>query len=341
MRVSDFAEENLLSLKEDSPSSSIKITEFVPPGYSVIVPTVTNPINQRPYPYGFVIRRDGVYRLNTDSVFAYSRTGTEPQTFTLAGDEWTTDDQESYKISTHECLFTPVLPKDSLGEREYLPNNVIDAIYTEIIKLGYFPKLYSLIYSSDKVTERYKEVMLKDLKDFKEIIPYGIVLLFRMEDPYNLIFILSKDSMSYTTDSIKIKDYALGERETKVLSSSPYIWYKDSIISTDTLPCIVPTTLPDKDKNNDFERILKNDIFLLHELHFSLSRFKEVPGLLDMLSELSVPLLRELSEDLNNVDDVLASVLTLEHNKRIDEEISILEKQIEEKRTKYIQKPIK
>lgn len=60
MRISDFAEENLLSLKEDSLSSSSKITEFVPPGYSVIVPTVTNPINQRPYPYGFVIRRDGV-----------------------------------------------------------------------------------------------------------------------------------------------------------------------------------------------------------------------------------------------------------------------------------------
>ena len=194
---------------------------------------------------------------------------------------------------------------------------------------------------SQKITERYKEVMLRDLKNFKEIIPYGIVLLFRMKDPYNLIFILSKDSMSYTTDSIKIKDYALGERETKVLSSIPYIWYKDSIISTDTLPCIIPTTLPDKDKNNDFERILKNDIFLLHELHFSISRFKEVPGLLDMLSELSVPLLKELSEDLNKVDEILASVLTCEHNKRIDEEISILEKQIEEKRSEYIQKPIK
>lgn len=341
MRVSDFAEENLLSLKEDSLSSSSKITEFVPTGYSVIVPTVTNPINQRPYPYGFVIRRDGVYRLNSDSVYAYNRTGTEPQTFTLTGDEWTTDDSENYKVSMHECLFTPVLPREYLGEREYLPNNVINAIYTEIIKLGYFPKLYSLIYSSDKITERYKEVMLIDLKNFKEMIPYGIVLLFRMKDPYNLIFILSKDSMSYTTDSIKIKDFALGERETKVLSDTPYIWHKDSIISTDTLPCVVPTILPDKDKNNDFERILKNDIFLLHELHFSVSRFKEVPGLLDMLSELSVPLLKELSEELSNVDEILASVLTCEHNKRIDEEISILEKQIEEKRRGYIQKSIK
>ena len=341
MRVSDFAEENLLSLKEDSQSSSSKITEFVPFGYSVIVPTVTNPINQRPYPYGFVIRRDGVYRLNSDSVFAYSRTSTEPSTYNLSGDEWTTDDQENYKVSTHECLFTPVLPREYLGEREYLPNAVIDTIYTEIIKLGYFPKLYSLIYASDQVTERYKEVMLKDLKDFKEIIPYGIVLLFRMEDPYNLIFILSKDSMSYTTDSIKIKDYALGERETKVLSDTPYIWYKDSIISTNTLPCVVPTTLPDKDKNNDFERILKNDIFLLHKLHFSLSRFKEIPGLLDMLSELSIPLLKELSEDLSKVDEILASVLTCEHNKRIDQEISALEKEIEEKRSEYIQKPIK
>lgn len=341
MRVSDYAEENLLSLKDDSLSSSSKITEFVPFGYSVIVPIVINPINQRPYPYGFVIRRDGVYRLNSDSVFAYNRTGTEPQTFTLTGDEWISDDQESYKVSEHECLFTPVLPREYLGEREYLPNTVIDAIYIEIIKLGYFPKLYSLIYASDKVTEKYKEVMLTDLKNFKEMIPYGIVLLFRMKDPYNLIFILSKESMSYTTDSIKIKDYALGERETKVLSSTPYIWYKDSIISTDTLPCIVPTTLPDKDKNNDFERILKNDIFLLHELHFSISRFKEVPGLIDMLSELSVPLLKELSEDLSNVDDILSSVLTLEHNKRIDEEISILEKQIEEKRRGYIQKSIK
>lgn len=341
MRVSDFMEENLLSLKEDSLSSSSKITEFVPPGYSVIVPTAINPINQRPYPYGFVIRRDGVYKLNSDSVYVYSRTSTEPKTFIFSGDEWTSDDTESYKVSTHECLFTPVLPREYLGEREYLPLVVIDAIYTEIIKLGYFPKLYSLIYSSDKITQRYKEVMLKDLKDFKEIIPYGIVLLFRMKDPYNLIFILSKDSMSYTTDSIKIKDYALGERETKVLSSSPYIWYKDSIISTDTLPCIVPTTLPDKDKNNDFERILKNDIFLLHELHFSISRFKEVPGLLDMLSELSVPLLRELSEELSDVDEILVSVLTLEHNKRIDEEISILEKEIEEKRRGYIQNKVK
>ena len=177
MRVSDYAEENLLSLKEDSQSSSSKITEFVPSGYSVIVPAVTNPINQRPYPYGFVIRRDGVYRLNSDSVFAYNRTSTEPSTFTLSGDEWTSDDQESYKVSLHECLFTPVLPREYLGEREYLPNNVINAIYTEIIKLGYFPKLYSLIYASDKVTEKYKEIMLKDLKDFKEIIPYGIVLL--------------------------------------------------------------------------------------------------------------------------------------------------------------------
>ena len=341
MRVSDYTEENLLSLKEDSQSSSTKITEFVPSGYSVIVPTVTNPINQRPYPYGFVVRRDGVYRLNSDSVYAYSRTSTEPQTFNLLGDEWTSDDPESYKVSLYECLFTPVLPKESLGEREYLPFVVIDAIYTEIIKLGYFPKLYSLIYSSDKVTERYKEVMLTDLKNFKEMIPYGIVLLFRMKDPYNLIFILSKESMSYTTDSIKIKDYALGERESKVLSSTPYIWYKDSIISTDTLPCVVPTTLPDKDKNNDFERILKNDIFLLHELHFSISRFKEVPGLIDMLSELSIPLLKELSENLSGVDEILSSVLILEHNKRIDEEISILEKHIEEKRNKYIQKPIK
>lgn len=341
MKVSDYAEENLLSLKEDSLSSSSKITEFVPFGYSIIVPTVINPINQRPYPYGFVIRRDGVYRLNSDSVYAYNRTGTEPQTFTLTGDQWTTDDSENYKVSTHECLFTPVLPREYLGEREYLPLLVIDAIYTEIIKLGYFPKLYSLIYASDKVTERYKEVMLKDLKDFKEIIPYGIVLLFRMEDPYNLIFILSKDSMSYTTDSIKIKNYALGERETKVLSSTPYIWYEGSVISTNTLPCVVPTILPDKDKNNDFERILKNDIFLLHELHFSISRFKEVPGLIDMLSELSIPLLKELSENLSGVDDILASVLTCEHNKRIDQEISALEKQIEEKRTKYIQKPIK
>lgn len=341
MRVSDYTEENLLSLKEDSLSSSSKITSFVPFGYCVIVPTVTNPINQRPYPYGFVIRKNGVYRLNSDSVYAYNRTSTEPSIYNLSGDQWISDDSESYKVSEHECLFTPVLPRESLGEREYLPNTVIDAIYIEIIKLGYFPKLYSLIYASDKVTERYKEVMLKDLKDFKEIIPYGIVLLFRMEDPYNLIFILSKDSMSYTTDSIKIKDYALGERETKVLSSTPYIWYKGSVISTNTLPCVVPTILPDKDKNNDFERILKNDIFLLHELHFSISRFKEVPGLIDMLSELSVPLLKELSENLSGVDDILASVLTCEHNKRIDEEISTLEKQIEEKRSKYIQKPIK
>lgn len=341
MKVSDFTEENLLSLKEDSHSSSSKITEFVPPGYSVIVPTVINPINQRPYPYGFVIRRDGVYRLNSDSVYAYNRTNTEPSTYNLVGDQWTTDDLESYKVSTHECLFTHVLPREYLGEREYLPLVVIDAIYTEIIKLGYFPKLYSLIYASDLVTKRCREVMLKDLKDFKEIIPYGIVLLFRMKDPYNLIFILSKDSMSYTTDSIKIKDFALGERESKVLSSTPYIWYKDSIISTDTLPCVVPTTLPDKDKNNDFERILKNDIFLLHELHFSISRFKEVPGLLDMLSELSAPLLRELSEELSNVDDILASVLTCEHNKRIDEEISVLEREIEEKRNKYIQNKVK
>ena len=341
MRVSDFAEENLLPLKEDSLSSSSKITNFVPSGYSVIVPTVINPINQRPYPYGFIIRRDGVYRLNSDSVFAYSRTSTEPKTFTLTGDEWTSDDSENYKVSEHECLFTPVLPREYLGEREYLPIVVIDAIYTEIIKLGYFPKLYSLIYASDKITQRYKEVMLTDLKNFKEMIPYGIVLLFRMKDPYNLIFIFSKESMSYTTDSIKIKDYALGERESKVLSSTPYIWYKDSIISTDTLPCIVPTTLPDKDKNNDFERILKNDIFLLHELHFSISRFKEIPGLLDMLSELSVPLLKELAEELAEVDDILASVLTLEHNKRIDEEISILEREIEEKRKGYITKPIK
>lgn len=341
MRVSDFAEENLLSLKEDSHSSSTKITEFVPFGYSVIVPTVTNPINQRPYPYGFVVRRDGVYRLNSDSIFAYNRTSTEPSTYNLVGDEWTTNDLENYKVSTHECLFTPVLPREYLGEREYLPLVVIDAIYTEIIKLGYFPKLYSLIYASDLVTERYKEVMLTDLKDFKEIIPYGIVLLFRMKDPYNLIFILSKESMSYTTDSIKIKDYALVEIETKVLSPTPYIWYKDSIISTDTLPCVVPTTLPDKDKNNDFERILKNDIFLLHELHFSISRFKEIPGLLDMLSELSVPLLKELSEELSEVDDILASVLICEHNKRIDEEISMLEKEIEEKRRGYIQNKVK
>ena len=331
MKVSDYAEENLLSLKEDSLSSSSKITEFVPPGYSVIVPTVINPINQRPYPYGFVIRRDSVYRLNSDSVYAYNRTSTEPSTYNLLGDQWTSDDQESYKVSEHECLFTPVLPKDSLGEREYLPLVVIDAIYTEIIKLGYFPKLYSLIYASDKITQRYKEVMLTDLKNFKEMIPYGIVLLFRMKEPYNLIFILSKDSMLYTTDSIKIKDYALGERETKVLSSTPYIWHKDSIISTDTLPCVVPTILPDKDKNNDFERILKNDIFLLHELHFSISRFKEVPGLIDMLSELSISLIKELSENLNKVDDILASVLTCEHNKRIDQEISALEKEIEEK----------
>lgn len=341
MKVSDFTEENLLPLKEDSHSSSLKITEFVPFGYSVIVPTVINPINQRPYPYGFVIRRDGVYRLNSDSVYAYNRTGTEPSIYNLSGDEWTTDDQESYKVNAHECLFTPVLPREHLGEREHLPNTVTNAIYTEIIKLGYFPKLYSLIYASDKITTRYKEIMLKDLKDLKEMIPYGIVLLFRMKDPYNLIFILSKDSMSYTTDSIKIKDYALGERETKVLSSTPYIWYKDSIISTDTLPCIVPTILPDKNKNNDFERILKNDIFLLHELHFSISRFKEVPGLLDMLSELSVPLLKELSKELSGVDDILASVLTCEHNKRIDEEISILEREIEEKRRGYITKPIK
>ena len=162
-----------------------------------------------------------------------------------------------------------------------------------------------------------------------------------MKDPYNLIFILSKESMSYTTDSIKIKDYALVEIETKVLSPTPYIWYKDSIISTDTLPCVVPTTLPDKDKNNDFERILKNDIFLLHELHFSISRFKEIPGLLDMLSELSVPLLKELSEELSEVDDILASVLICEHNKRIDEEISMLEKEIEEKRRGYIQNKVK
>lgn len=341
MRVSDYAEENLLSLKEDSHSSSSKITEFVPFGYSVIVPTVINPINQRPYPYGFVIRRDSVYRLNSDSVYAYNRTNTEPSTYNLSGDEWTSDDPESYKVSTHECLFTPVLPKDSLGEREYLPSTVIDAIYIEIIKLGYFPKLYSLIYSSDLVTQRYKEIMLTDLKNFKEMIPYGIVLLFRMKDPYNLIFILSKDSMSYTTDSIKIKDFVLGERETKVLSSTPYIWYKDSIISTDTLPCVVPTTLPDKNKNNDFERILKNDIFLLHELHYSISRFKEVPGLIDMLSELSVPLLKELSEDLSGVDDILASVLICEHNKRIDLEISMLEKEIEEKRRGYIQNKVK
>lgn len=130
MRVSDFMEENLLSLKEDSLSSSSKITSFVPFGYSVIVPTVINPINQRPYPYGFVVRRDGVYRLNSDSIFAYNRTGTEPSTYNLSGDEWTSDDSESYKVSEHECLFTPVLPREYLGEREYLPFVVIDTIYT-------------------------------------------------------------------------------------------------------------------------------------------------------------------------------------------------------------------
>ena len=338
MKIDDFNPDNLRILKAGSDTTEFPLTNIVPPGYSIIVPTVINPLNKRPFPYGYVIRRDGVFKLSGDSVMAYARHDTAPRRFKLWNERWESNDAEAYAVDVHECLYTPVLPASLIGERDCLPLRSVDDILPQLALLGRLPQLYSLLHASDSITAEYSKQMLQDIQAFKGIIPPGIALVVKIPAPYSLIVLLSRDTLTYATESIKAQDYAVGVPESTVATNPPYVWIQDTQVDTTVLPCIIPTIL---EPGQDLERILAKDVLLLHSVHYYLSRFKAVPTLLNMLPNLSTSQLKHLSEYLQNEDAVLSSVLTCEHNKRIDQEISELEHVIENKRREYLQKPIR
>lgn len=338
MKIDDFDSDNLRILKAGSDTTEYPLTNIVPPGYSIIVPIVINPLNKRPFPHGYVIRRDGVFKLSGDSVMAYARHDTTPRRFKSWDGRWESNDAEGYSIDVHECLFVPVLPAALLGERDCLPLRSVDDILPQLALLGRLPQLYSLLHASDSITTEYSKQMLQDVQAFKGAIPPGIVLAVKIPAPYSLIVLLSKDVLTYATESIKAQGFALGVPESTVATTPPYVWIQDAQVDTTVLPCIIPTIL---EPGQDLERILAKDVLLLHSVHYYLSRFKAVPTLLNMLPNLSTSQLKHLSEYLQNEDAVLSSVLTCEHNKRIDQEISELEHVIENKRREYLQKPIR
>lgn len=338
MKIDDFNPDNLRILKAGSDTTEFPLTSIVPPGYSIIVPTVINPLNKRPFPYGYVIRRDGVFKLSGDSVMAYARHDTTPRRFKSWDGRWESNDAEAYAVDVHECLFVPVLPASLLGERDCLPLRTVDDILPQLALLGRLPQLYSLLHASDSITAEYSKQMLQDVQAFKSAIPPGIALAVKIPAPYSLIVLLSKDVLTYATESIKAQGFALGVPESTVATMPPYVWIQDAQVDTTVLPCIIPTIL---EPGQDLERILAKDVLLLHSVHYYLSRFKAVPTLLNMLPDLSTSQLKHLSEHLLSEDPVLSSVLACEHNKRIDQEISELEQVIENKRKEYLQKPIK
>lgn len=338
MKIDDFEPDNLRILKSGSDTTEFPLTSIVPPGYSIIVPTVINPLNKRPFPYGYVIRRDGVFKLSGDSVMAYARHDTTPRRFKSWNGRWESNDAEGYLVDVHECLFAPMLPAALLGDRDCLPLRSVDDILPQLALLGSLPQLYSLLHASDSITAEYSKQMLQDVQVFKSAIPPGIVLVIKIPAPYSLIVLLSRDTLTYATESIKAQDYAVGVPESTVATTPPYVWIQDAQVDTTVLPCIIPTVLEPK---QDLERILAKDVLLLHDLHYYLSRFKAVPTLLNMLPNLSTSQLKRLSEYLLSEDPVLSSVLACEHNKRIDQEISELEQVIENKRKEYLQNPIK
>lgn len=326
MKIDDFNPDNLRILKAGSDTIEFPLTSIVPPGYSIIVPTVINPLNKRPFPYGYVIRRDGVFKLSGDSVMAYARHDTTPRRFKSWDGRWESNDAEAYAVDVHECLFVPVLPASLLGERDCLPLRSVDDILPQLALLGRLPQLYSLLHATDSITTEYSRQMLQDVQAFKSAIPPGIALAFKIPAPYSLIVLLSKDVLTYATESIKAQDYAVGVPESTVATNPPYVWIQDAQVDTTILPCIIPTIL---EPGQDLERILAKDVLLLHDLHYYLSRFKAVPTLLNILPNLSTSQLKHLSEYLQSEDAVLSGVLTCEHNKRIDQEISELEHVIE------------
>lgn len=338
MKIDDFNPSNLRILKAGSDTTEYPLTSIIPPGYSIIVPTIINPLNKRPFPHGYVIRRDGVFKLHGDSVVAYARHDTAPRRFKLWNERWESNDAEAYSVDIHECLYVPVLSASLLGDRDTLPLRTVDDILPQLALLGRLPQLYSLLHASDSITAEYNRLMLQDIQAFKSSIPPGIALAFKIPAPYSLIVLLSKDALTYSTESIKAQDYAVGVPESTVATTPPYVWIRDEQVDTSVLPCIIPTIL---EPGQDLERILAKDILLLHSLHYYLSRFKAVPTLLNMLHNLSTTQLKHLSEYLQVEDPVLSSVLTCEHNKRIDQEIGELEQRIENKRREYLQKPIK
>ena len=338
MKIDDFNPDNLRILKAGSDTTEFPLTSIVPPGYSIIVPTVINPLNKRPFPYGYVIRRDGVFKLNGDSVVAYARHDTTPRRFKSWDGRWESNDAEAYSVDVHECLYTPVLPASLLGERDCLPLRSVDDILPQLALLGRLPQLYSLLHATDSITAEYSKQMLQDVQAFKSAIPPGIALAFKIPAPYSLIVLLSRDALTYATESIKAQDYAVGVPESTVATTPPYVWIQDAQVDTTILPCIIPTIL---EPGQDLERILAKDVLLLHSVHYYLSRFKVVPTLLNILPDLSISQLKHLSEYLRSEDSVLSSVLACEHNKRIDQEISELEQLIENKRKEYLQNPIK
>lgn len=51
MKIDDFDPDNLRILKAGSDTTEFPLTSIVPSGYSIIVPTVINPLNKR-FPTG-------------------------------------------------------------------------------------------------------------------------------------------------------------------------------------------------------------------------------------------------------------------------------------------------
>lgn len=338
MKITDYNLKDLRVLLANEQTSEYPLTSFVPKGYTVIVPVVINPINKQPYSHGYIIRHDGVFKLSTDIFTAYAEKNTSPETYKLLGNKWTDINDKNNIVEEYECFFTPVFPAGFVGERDTLPLSVINKIEKKLKNLGFFPKFYPVLHASEEITENYRKQMLEDLRSFRRQIPPGVALLLRIKAPHSIIIMMSEDNISYTSDSLKVKDFALGLPETEVLSSLPYIWIGDKVINTDVLPCIIPTVL---EENTDFERILSKDILLLHEIHFFLSKFKGVPTLLDMRKELSLSQIRYLVEHLSEKYDIYIDPLISEHNQRIDKEIGELKKEIEKMKNGYIRKFLK
>ena len=241
-----------------------KIKENVQEGFSLIFPFYDGLSDFKDKGNALVIRKSGIYRLNSES-FAIVSDSYTTFVYTFKDGKWV--DTENKEIEHGRVLKTPFIPMKEIGESVILSTSELE--YLKDITLSTEP-----LFLLRQLTKPWvKSALIDEIRRFLSIIPNHVATVFHLSDPYDICVIAIKDNIYFTYSDIKLgKHTYFGSKEPRKIeySNSRHGIYSPSGIQLDTnnYPIITIDTF---NTDTNMMPLFQLDILLLHKVHHMLS----------------------------------------------------------------------
>ena len=256
--------ENKNIIKTNAEELLYKIKENVQEGFSLIFPLYEGLTNFKDKGNALVIRKSGIYRLNSDS-FVIISDSYVTFVYTFKDGKWV--DAENKEIEHGRVFKTPFIPMREVGESVILSTSELE--YLKDITLFTEP-----LFLFKQLTKPWiKNALIDEIRRFLSIIPNHVATVFHLSDPYDICVIAIKDNIYFTYSDIKLgKHTYFGSKKPKEIgySNSKHGIYSPSDIKFDTnsYPIITVDTF---NIGTNLMPLFELDILLLHKVHHMLS----------------------------------------------------------------------